>query len=1075
MKKLLALLAAACLTVCLAVCLTTAAAADGEKHSISILNYNPTIGTIATDVSSAAAGETVTLTVTPNEGCTLGSLRIQYGNTNLTPGQTGDTTYSFTMPDCDVQVTVEFRYPCTVTANADPASGGTVSGGGTYMSGDWVSLTASPNAGYHFVKWKYGEDISYSPTLFFNLQADILCQAVFAEGEAERSYTLSPSAVELTGAGDTPATFTLEDKTVQGAVFYATFNAGTLQNVSGGSIPFKVNDSSHFTNGSFCDGHFTNTGDTLTVLFGIDLYYYNAAVPGVYTGTCNYTTKWVDISSEREWADVPGSVALMLTIPDPVHSVSVTSQGGTASASPASALEGETVTLTAAPDEGYAFKGWEVVSGGVTVENNQFVMGTSDVAIRALFEQVYSVTIDEEVPPAAVTLSGGRIRYEAGETVTLTVTPEEGYALLPGSLQVSYPLSLGLIVPKQSAQDPDQWTFTMPAADAVVQARFYRIGDTPYVDPTDPAEPLKTRENCAVLDAQYLHDVWYSLDNDGWYVVDSTFRCEDGIIINADVCLILTDGCTLDASCIGIRSGRSLSIYGQTEGTGKLLATAPLDNFAAIGGFTVESYPYKPGTITVNGGTITAVGGSDGGAGIGGAKYGSFGTIMINGGTVTATGGSGAAGIGSGYGGDGGTIVINGGTVTATGGSGAVGIGSGYDGDAGTVTITGGTVDARGGVGGAGIGGSDQGDTDTLTVGFASDGSSLTASGYGCAVTVAQGRYVRYTDDSGVTHVLSGSLTDEEKEAAAGRALTKSAGPILYKDQNGNEQSAAAYTVLTAADEVLTGWYAVTADTNIENTRLKVSGDAFLILCDDTVLRVPKGIEVDGQNSLTVYGQDNDSGELIIDDVDGEKAGIGGGDGSNGGTITICGGTVTAEGGGNAAGIGGGWNGEGGRITITGGMVNAAGSGGAGIGSGTSAHFDANGSAGLITISGGTVNATGGEGGGAGIGGGNGSGGTAAWSGGTIIISGGTVNATGGFSAAGIGGGIGGDGGTIAISGGTVIARGGSARGFGGAAGIGGGVFFDGRGGYGGSITVTGGTVNATGGEGGAGIGGSIG
>ena len=105
-------------------------------------------------------------------------------------------------------------------------------------------------------------------------------------------------------------------------------------------------------------------------------------------------------------------------------------------------------------------------------------------------------------------------------------------------------------------------------------------------------------------------------------------------------------------------------------------------------------------------------------------------------------------------------------------------------------------------------------------------------------------------------------------------------------------------------------------------------------------------------------------------------AGIGGGKNSDADTITISGGTVTAQGGENGAGIGGG---------------NA----GSGMG---------------ITIEGGTVTAAGGDNG-AGIGGGNGGDGE------DIAISNGTVNATGGIHGAGIGGGRGGSGSDVTVSG----------------------------------------------------------
>jgi hypothetical protein len=223
-----------------------------------------------------------------------------------------------------------------------------------------------------------------------------------------------------------------------------------------------------------------------------------------------------------------------------------------------------------------------------------------------------------------------------------------------------------------------------------------------------------------------------------------------------------------------------------------------------------------------------------------------------------------------------------------------------------------------------------------------------------------------------------------------------------------------------------TGTYIVNQNVEISN-RITVSGDVNLILADGYTLNAGKGINVSEGNSLTIYGQTNQTGALIIESVDEKNAGIGGngvvgGDDLTGtaGTITICGGTVTAKGGNCAAGIGGGYKGAGGTISIIGGTVTAVGGeNAAGIGGGVNGA-----SGGTVTISGGTVTATGGEydgkTGGAGIGGGF------CDSGGTVTISGGTVIATGGSTGAGIGGGYMGAGGTVTISGGTVTATGNS-------------------------------------------------
>jgi len=149
----------------------------------------------------------------------------------------------------------------------------------------------------------------------------------------------------------------------------------------------------------------------------------------------------------------------------------------------------------------------------------------------------------------------------------------------------------------------------------------------------------------------------------------------------------------------GIGSG----CYGNSAGTitinGGLVTATGVGGGAGIGG---GYYCDTGGTITINGGTVTATSQNGGGAGIGGGSNGHGGTIVITDGTVIAvnSGGLGAA-IGGGYGYGGSTITISGGAVTATAGAGAAGIGGGYKGNGGTITISGGTVTATGGDGGS--------------------------------------------------------------------------------------------------------------------------------------------------------------------------------------------------------------------------------------------------------------------------------------------------------------------------------------------------------------------------------------
>ena len=133
----------------------------------------------------------------------------------------------------------------------------------------------------------------------------------------------------------------------------------------------------------------------------------------------------------------------------------------------------------------------------------------------------------------------------------------------------------------------------------------------------------------------------------------------------------------------------------RVEGNGDATIELDGDNELKSGGYSagLEKDGHEPeGTLTIKDdkgkdGSLTAEGGDNGGAGIGGRMESTGSNIKITGGTIEAVGGEGAAGIGGGVYGPGRDIEISGGKVSATGGDmdekldpsrpGAAGIGDG--------------------------------------------------------------------------------------------------------------------------------------------------------------------------------------------------------------------------------------------------------------------------------------------------------------------------------------------------------------------------------------------------------------
>ena len=231
---------------------------------------------------------------------------------------------------------------------------------------------------------------------------------------------------------------------------------------------------------------------------------------------------------------------------------------------------------------------------------------------------------------------------------------------------------------------------------------------------------------------------------------NSTVTFSERITISGTVTLNLGEGTTLTApKGIEVDKGNTLTI----EGNGALNATA--DKFyAAIGRGFHDSTSGTSGTININGGTVTAIGGRFAAA-IGGGYEGVSGTINISGGTIVATGGYCAAGIGGGTFAACGVVNISGGQVTANGDR-ASGIGPGFD--AGT--------------------------SGTVTLGWTNESDGILASNYNDVETLRVADGKAFTASTG--NIYIGTLDDDQRAEFAGKTLK----PVVCTgvSLNGNHQ-----------------------------------------------------------------------------------------------------------------------------------------------------------------------------------------------------------------------------------------------------------------------------------------------
>ena len=391
--------------------------------------------------------------------------------------------------------------------------------------------------------------------------------------------------------------------------------------------------------------------------------------------------------------------------------------------------------------------------------------------------------------------------------------------------------------------------------------------------------------NCTVIDSTTttLASGWYTVAN------DITFSSKT-LTVAGDVKIVLRDGKTMTITSgennkagVSVADGYSLSIYGQSAGTG---------------------------TLNTKGNWY--------GAGIGGNNGVKGGTVTINGGTVIATSGKDAAGIGGGLDADGGMVVINGGNVTVTSNNDGAGIGGGKNGAGGTLTVNGGSVSVQGyqyGTTSPGVGGG---------VGATQHGKLYV----GDYVSVMAGN--RSNQMTERTPDVNGEI------ALAGEILFSFASTkpvsVSYLDTDGVVKYTNCVILASSTMQLSNGWYAATSSLSLP-TGLTVLEDVKLIIADGATVTVAAGtsygtagVTVGAGNSLTIYSQQAGTGVLNATGYD-SGAGIGGNSSMACGTVTINGCTVNATGGNSGAGIGGGYTGAGGTIVVNGGEVHATGGG----------------------------------------------------------------------------------------------------------------------------------------------------
>ena len=321
-------------------------------------------------------------------------------------------------------------------------------------------------------------------------------------------------------------------------------------------------------------------------------------------------------------------------------------------------------------------------------QSNVTVKGSGKVTLAA----------GTELRIASSEYQGGWLKVENGSTFVnngkvkfvgdiLEETPENGEDIAALGLSGSY-LRGSLVACDPSSENYVELVITKPASYAANKVNYMAWDAT-----NKQLKPAQCEDPNTVASSSEVVVAWGESGKTTWYVIEDNVSISGKVTVNGDVHLILADGKTLTTKHIEIESG-SLTVYGQSEQSGKLSATG-----------TISSGIYvKNGTkLTVNGGVVEATGASTGNS-VGiqlGENRSANGTMTVNSGMVKATGQPASS---DGYSSTGiavngsGSLTINGGEVTATGGSvmqNASSYGVYLDGARTAMTMSGGTLTAK--------------------------------------------------------------------------------------------------------------------------------------------------------------------------------------------------------------------------------------------------------------------------------------------------------------------------------------------------------------------------------------------
>ena len=448
-------------------------------------------GTASASSTSATAGTEITLTATPNTGYYFKEWQVE------SPAGLVITNNKFTMPSANVEVKAIFEKdaPPAPTGPAKPSI--KVTGAYTYNGSEHIATVSGYDPATMYISGNTGTDagdytvIVTSKTGKWAGGSTDAVTAAWSIGKATQEAPNGLIGVAPTTEGSSDGKITGVDATMEyRAESETTYTACTgieIENLSAGNYFVRyAEDHNHFASPdaevtvgegapladctiTFNAGGGSGSMKPVTVKAGA-----NYILPDCgFTAPADQEFKaWEIGGAEYKVGDsytVNGDIEIKAlwknsVITPTTYTVTVSNDGnGTGTATPSTAATGTEITLTAMPKEGYHFKEWQVISGGVAIKDDKFLMPNDNVEVKAIFEEdtpsaptEFTITVTSG---GNGTASASHAKAVAGTEIRLTATPNTGYHLKEWQV-----ISGGVTIKDDK--------FTMPSANVEVKAIF---------------------------------------------------------------------------------------------------------------------------------------------------------------------------------------------------------------------------------------------------------------------------------------------------------------------------------------------------------------------------------------------------------------------------------------------------------------------------------------------------------------------------------------------------------------------------------------------------------------------------